>query len=176
MLNINGMPLLAALSNHLGIAESCISTSLHHREWILLLWSKICLKSTRPEFGCTILPPPMLRLIPTSFSLKLGIKSPTTITLPISNLNTITIALSPANPPVNNNTIQCKIHHFSPPITTLLSNNTTLPLLEPTHRHKCHSSPLGRHPRDTGEGESQIQRQKRYVRKGKWSFENRKFY
>lgn len=174
MLNINGILPLAVLSNHLGIEESCISTLSHHREWILLLWSKICLNCTRREFGCTILPPPMLHLIPISFSLKLRNKRPTTITLTISNLSTTTIALSPANPRVNNNTIPCIVHHFSPPITTPLSNNTTLPLPEPTHPHKCHSSPLGRHPRDTGE--SQIQRQKRYVRKGKWSYENRKFY
>jgi hypothetical protein len=58
---------------------------------------------------------------------------------------------NPVNHPVNNNTSQCNINPSLTQTTTPLNNNTIPPQQEHMPRPKCHSSPLDRHPPDTGE-------------------------
>src|SRR5277367_953722 len=138
-----------------GIGESCISTLLLRKGWILSRWSRIYSRFIRPGFGYTIPPPRTLQANLPHLNLpSIQLLNPphktltnTTIPRPICNPNTITIVLN-VNPPANKTTTQCNRNKCTQPTSVSVAQDTIPPInklttllpLADTPRH--HNLPL----------------------------------
>jgi hypothetical protein len=155
-----------------GIDGSCTSTLSRRRESILLPWSRICSKFTRPGFGCIIRLHRMLlvnsglslrscnRRISNKDSKPSNNKNPTSSArqeFPIPHSNTNTSAQLPTVPHRKANTCPSHKTQSSPPrkATTPLTNNNTSPHKGRTRRPPpppLNSPPQDHLPRATGNG------------------------